>query len=133
MLKLYRRLDSGPHPEEEVTRYLTETARFSFIPPLLGSLRLHTAPGAEKVLGVLQGFVANQGDGWRWTLAYLDRFLTDLAEQGGQKPSPDYHAAFLSRIRTLGRRIATMHQALAWPTADPAFRPEPLTDADVTG
>ena len=43
ILKLYRRLQPGIHPELEVARFLTETAGFENTPALLGSVE-HVAP-----------------------------------------------------------------------------------------
>ncbi len=37
----------------------------------------------------------------------------------------------LDAAATLGRRTAELHLALAPPTADPAFAPEPLTPGDL--
>ena len=38
ILKLYRQLQPGTHPEVEVGRFLTEVAGFRNTPPLLGSV-----------------------------------------------------------------------------------------------
>ena len=41
------------------------------------------------------------------------------------------HEAYLILIRVLALRTAELHRALAQPTKDPAFSPEPLTRADI--
>src|SRR5204863_4507635 len=46
MLKLYRRLQPGPHPEVEMTRFLVERAGFANTPPPLATIEL-TLPGAS--------------------------------------------------------------------------------------
>jgi maltose alpha-D-glucosyltransferase / alpha-amylase len=43
----------------------------------------------------------------------------------------DVHGAYLSLVQVLGARTAELHLALARPSGDPAFEPEPLTAADV--
>ena len=43
----------------------------------------------------------------------------------------DHLGLYLDAGATLGRRTAELHLALASPTDDPAFAPEPLTDADL--
>jgi maltose alpha-D-glucosyltransferase/alpha-amylase len=84
------------------------------------------------LLAMLQSFVANQGDGWTFALEYLKRHL----EQYRTTPASDglpanAHESFLLRVRVLATRTAELHRALAQPSADPAFAPQPLTRADV--
>jgi maltose alpha-D-glucosyltransferase/alpha-amylase len=67
--------------------------------------------------------VPNQGDGWGYTLAYLERFLETKATE-----SP--HGGFLSLMQTLATRTAELHRAFAIRSGDPAFEPEPLTAQD---
>jgi maltose alpha-D-glucosyltransferase/alpha-amylase len=43
----------------------------------------------------------------------------------------DDHGLYLALMRTLATRIAQLHQALALPSSDPAFEPEPITAHDV--
>src|SRR5260370_31603992 len=79
MLKIYRRLQPGPHPEIEMSRFLVERAGCANTPPLLATMELalggKDAP-EEHALGVLFGFVRNQGDGWTQALDYLPRCLS---------------------------------------------------------
>ena len=72
MLKIFRRIIGGPHPEAEMGRYLTEQG-YAGIPPLLGEMVRTDADGARHTLAVAQGFIRNQGDGWSWTLELADR------------------------------------------------------------
>ncbi len=71
VLKVYRRLQPGMHPEIEMGRFLVERAGFANTPPLLGTIEmsLRAQGDAEEAastiaMGVLFGFVRNQGDGW---------------------------------------------------------------------
>jgi maltose alpha-D-glucosyltransferase / alpha-amylase len=77
-------------------------------------------------LALLQAYVPNQGDGWSYTLEYLQRWLE--TQRGAPQAS---HAAYLVLIQTLATRTAELHRALATPSRNPAFTPEPLTSADV--
>src|SRR5262245_60021341 len=133
MLKIYRRLVAGVHPELEIARFLTQTAHYANTPPLLGSAELIDKDGAPHALAVLTGFVRNQGDGWSFTLSYLDRVFDEmrLVEAAEPVPVADRHAVYLEQIRTLGRRTAELHRAFAIDTADPAFAPEPISAADL--
>ncbi|SDG76922.1 maltose alpha-D-glucosyltransferase [Roseospirillum parvum] len=140
ILKLYRRLEPGIHPEVEMGRFLTDRAGYANIPAVLGHAEL-TLPGegGAAACAILQAYVANQGDGWSFTLDYLDRFLEEVEllpeEPTAAPPGPEEeprHAYFMSLIATLGRRIGELHRALAEAGARhadeaPDFAPEPLT------
>jgi maltose alpha-D-glucosyltransferase / alpha-amylase len=128
-LKIYRRLQVGINPELEIGRYLTETVRFPNIVPVAGAVEYRSDEGTVSGLALLQAFVPNQGDGWDYTINYLVRFLEDRRTRA---PVPeDVHGLYLSMMMTLARRTAELHSALATPTSDPAFSPEPITRADV--
>ena len=131
LMKAYRRLQPGMNPELEMGRFLTETG-FPNIAPLAGALEYESEGSDPTTLVLLQGFVANQGDAWSYTLDYLKRFLDDCRQgvetvrAAGENP----HAPYLLFAVTLGRRTGELHRALAQTTGDPAFDPEPITAAD---
>jgi maltose alpha-D-glucosyltransferase/alpha-amylase len=123
-LKIYRRLRPGPHPELEIGRFLTEKLRFPNCVPLAGSVEYLPKEGEGSTAMLLQGYVANQGDGWGYTLAYLERYLETQREG-------ESHAPYLLLMQMLGTRTAELHRALATRTGDPAFDPEPASAQDV--
>jgi maltose alpha-D-glucosyltransferase / alpha-amylase len=123
-LKTYRRLRPGLHPELELGRFLTEKLRFPNCVPLAGAVEYLPEKGEACTVMLLQGYVANQGDGWSYTLAYLERYLETQREGEG-------HAAYLVLMQTLAARTAELHRALATRTGDPAFDPEPASPQDV--
>jgi maltose alpha-D-glucosyltransferase/alpha-amylase len=135
-LKGYRRLRDGLNPELEMGRFLTEVVHYPNCVPVLGALEYFGNDGRVMTLALVQGYVANQGDGWDNTLGYAQRFLEEL-RTSGQAPGGGHvaeaHGGFLARAATLGQRTAELHLALATRTGDAAFDPEPLTAADVTG
>jgi maltose alpha-D-glucosyltransferase / alpha-amylase len=137
VLKIYRRLQPGPHPEIEMARFLVERAGLANTPPLLAfmELDLDGRDGPQThALGVLFGFVRNQGDGWTQALNYLTRYLDDALVSSGTRPSdlPDPDVFFLSLARQLGLRTAEMHRALAEQGRDdPDFAPEPISAEDL--
>jgi maltose alpha-D-glucosyltransferase/alpha-amylase len=143
MLKLYRRLQPGRHPEVEMARFLVERAGFANTPPALATIELALEGDGEPVaLGVLFGFVRNQGNGWTLALDYLLRHLDNALNQaapGAMPPGmetdlPDPDHFFLALARQLGLRTAQMHCALAeHGPEDPAFAPEPITREDLAG
>ncbi|HEX2135793.1 MAG TPA: maltose alpha-D-glucosyltransferase [Microvirga sp.] len=133
ILKIYRRLQSGTHPEVEVGRFLTEAARFRNTPELLGSVEHVTRDGTATAVAILQRFVRNQGDAWSWSIDTLKRELDTAALVSEQDAASleDVLANYLQTVRTIGRRTAELHLAFATPSDDPSFAVEDLTDADV--
>ncbi len=129
VLKFYRRLSVGTNPELEVGRFLTEVAEYRNTPPLLGTIEL-VERGERSAVAVLHEFVENQGDAWAHAAGYLDRFLEE-ASILPDLPAADAHAAYLNRVRQIGRRTGELHLALASAVGDPAFAPEPVTTEDV--
>jgi trehalose synthase-fused probable maltokinase len=144
ILKIFRRVQEGVNPELEVGRFLTERAHFKHVAPLGGWIEYRTSSGTPMTLGVLQGFVPNQGDAWQYTLASLPQFWREAldsfpqisdsrASTKSQNPDDDLIPAiarricgsYLDRIALLGQRTAEMHLALASEHADAAFAPEP--------
>jgi maltose alpha-D-glucosyltransferase/alpha-amylase len=130
-LKICRRLPPGPNPEVEIGRYLTEVARFPHCAPLAGFIEYEESGGASSTLALLSGFIANQGDGWDYTVNHLARFLEERIT--GVAPPEDAHGLYLALMRTLATRTAELHLALAAASGDPALAPEPITAEDLAG
>ncbi len=127
ILKVYRRLQPGIHPEVEMGRYLTEQANYRNTPALLGSVELVDAGGEPTALAVLHRFVRNQGDGWSFTLDYLDRLLSRLevmAPDQSDDEDETGHGFYAVLAETLGQRIGEMHRAFACEGDDEAFSME---------
>jgi maltose alpha-D-glucosyltransferase / alpha-amylase len=149
ILKLFRHQESGLNPDAEIGRYLTEHTSFDRIPPFAGLIEyVPETENGSTALAMLQGLVANEGDGWKWTLEELDRYyescapipfpeaaaadLTnalDLSERPSLQLARDQVGIYLDSAAVLGRRTAELHRALASPTDDPAFAPEPFDSA----
>jgi trehalose synthase-fused probable maltokinase len=132
IMKHFRRLADGPNPEEEMTRFLTERARFPHTPRLAGHLEYRRA-GACATLAVVQEMVTGARDGWEWMCAALDAFYREVRRAA----APDraqvraLAAPTLAALERLGTVTGALHRALASDSADPAFAPEPITAADV--
>jgi maltose alpha-D-glucosyltransferase/alpha-amylase len=132
MLKGYRRLRVGMNPELEMGLYLTEVAHYANCAPLAGVLEYIANDGQTRLLAMLQAYVANQGDGWTYSLEYMRRHL----EQHRTTPAGDAlpvnaHEAYLILIRVLAVRTAELHRALGRRTTDAAFSPQALTRTDI--
>ena len=133
MLKLFRRVSSGPHPESEMGRYLTEQG-FANIAPLLGEVVRVDPDGERHVLAVAQGFIRNQGDGWTWTLNLLARGLAELTAgtEAAQAAESEEHEDYGAIATLQGRRLGEMHAVLLRETNDAAFSPERASAQSVT-
>jgi maltose alpha-D-glucosyltransferase/alpha-amylase len=144
IMKLFRRQEAGENPDCEISRFLTEQTEFRRIPPFAGSIDYVQGGRPAATLAMLQGLVANEGDGWRWTLEELDRYYENCARHSQHSASPPAKKSFIelaekeetSEARaelgialdagaTLGRRTAEMHAALAT-GKDADFIPEAL-------
>lgn len=131
-LKGYRRLRPGINPELEMGRFLTEVAKYPNCVPVAGALEYVANDGSTMTLALVQAYVPNQGDGWDYTLSYLERYLESVRTIDTEHPA-DVHGGFLSLMHTLGERTAELHLALSKRTGDKAFDPEPMTAQDVAG
>ncbi|MGO9438879.1 MAG: maltose alpha-D-glucosyltransferase [Terracidiphilus sp.] len=146
ILKLFRRLQPGENPDVEIGRFLTEVARFSHIAPFMGEITITPASGEATTAAMLQGLVANQGDGWEWFLVQIDSFLDSVAQLPAppessfpgfldiQKPvqaAREHAGTALDAAALLGQRTAELHLALSTSTQDPAFSAEPFSSPDL--
>jgi len=147
ILKFFRRVEAGENPDLEIGRFLTEAKSFPHIPAVAGWLDYKGKDDREMSLGILQAFVPNVGDAWRFTRKSLSSFwkeagkyregpLGSVPQQDGyvsaykeNLPAQvlDYIKPYLVAVRLLGRRTAGLHLALASELTDPAFAPEPYT------
>src|SRR4029453_11027917 len=94
-------------------------------------------------LAVVQGFVANEGDAWQYTVDHVEHSLEEAllhAEAVTAGPTGSTFAliareppaivrelagGYLEVARSLGLRVAALHLALGRRTDNPAFAPEP--------
>jgi maltose alpha-D-glucosyltransferase/alpha-amylase len=145
ILKIYRRVEPGIHPEIEVDSFLTERG-FQHIAPLTGTIEYRSHSGQSISIAVLHAFLENQGDAWHYTLDSLGRFFEAAlarheAESGSlqgppfERPNsefpPHVHeliGSYLDSARLLGQRTAELHLALSSDSSDPDFAPELFTD-----
>ncbi len=134
ILKIFRRVEEGIHPDLEIGRFLTSVAHFSNTPPLCGSLTYESHDSKVMTLGVLQQFVPNIGDGWRCTVESLAALFAS-PDHPTEEPKlvsgvAEVSARFgrhLDLIGLLGKRTAELHLALASSGDDPGFAPERFT------
>ncbi len=146
VLKLFRRVEEGINPDLEIGRYLTDRG-FAHIPPVVGALEYSQVRADPLTVGILQGFVPNQGDAWKYTLDILRRYfehvlartselkdvslpsasLATLAEEAIPVSASDTIGPYLELAKLLGRRTAELHVVLGAASDDPDFSPEPFS------
>ena len=107
VLKVFRHLEPGDHPELEMLQFLSERG-FAHIPTLVGWYEVR-GELLDATLGVAQGFVGDGEDGW-------DVALRSLGDPEADRLTP--------RLGDLGRVIGEMHAVLGSDASDPAFAPE---------
>ncbi|MHB1841181.1 MAG: maltose alpha-D-glucosyltransferase [Acidobacteriaceae bacterium] len=148
IMKLFRHPEAGLNPDCEIGGFLTEQAHFSNIPPFGGSIEYVNQSDPPTTLCMVQGMVANQGDGWQWMSEELERYYENCVQKtipaeelglpavstsahlGVARASEfarEHAGVALDAVAVLGRRTAEMHLALASSTANIAFSPELLT------
>jgi maltose alpha-D-glucosyltransferase / alpha-amylase len=147
VLKVFRHVEPGVNPDLEIGRFLSENVRFPHVPAVAGWLEYSATDGEQATLGILQEFVPNQGDAWRFTLNSLlefwQRAAERLAEVSSLNPPGLYPlkrsalpmpgimrelcGKYLDAAALLAQRTAQLHLALASDSATPAFAPEPFT------
>ena len=137
VLKIVRRVVAGIHPEAEMTRYLTQL-NYANTGKLYGEVVRVSPDGTPHTLAIMQSFIENQGDAWNWVLDYLRRVVDELAITiAPEAEGPvglrfeDAIAGYAAIAGIIGKRLGELHVALASPTDDPAFAPEPATPEDV--
>jgi maltose alpha-D-glucosyltransferase / alpha-amylase len=151
ILKLLRRQEPGLNPDAEIGQYLTDKAHFDRVPPFAGLMEYQPREDSKPwTLAMLQGLVANEGDGWTWTTEELERYfetcaglpfpedlrngsedLVELSEKPALQLARDHIGIYLDSATTLGSRTAELHLALSGATDDPAFAAEAVPAADL--
>ena len=146
ILKLFRRVEPGIHPELEMERYLAERDG-GLTPPMTGTLTYYPGQGRSVALGVLHPAVEVRADAWERGLALLNDLLSRvragayaiphtssrpaaLLERARQAPPEELRgllAPSLELAEAIGTCTAELHRTLADAPEDPAFSPEPFS------
>ncbi len=146
LLKLFRRVEAGPHPEIEMGTFLAAKG-FAHVPPLCGWLEHRTPHQPAVIAGVLHGFVPHRGSCWDYSLHSLSLFyglaLTrdDVDKLNIEPAHPLYLSAqevphhvrellgtYVESARLMGRRVGELHRTLSSDSRDVNFAPEPVSE-----
>jgi maltose alpha-D-glucosyltransferase/alpha-amylase len=145
IMKLFRRIEEGPHPDVEMSEFLS-TRSFTRVPPFGGTLSYVQEGQPPTSVAMLQTYVYNQGNGWQVTIEELGRYFErattlpplrdadDAVKRSanvdrGTPPDEVVEAAgtYLRLADVLGRRTGELHLRLADAEGNPAFEPESYT------
>ncbi len=119
MLKLYRRLQPGPHPEIEMSRFLVESAGICQYPATPRDYGDRRRQRERKRGARARRVVRFCSQSRRWLDAGLElpgplsRRCAGLRRRASASALPDPDVFFLMLARQLGIRTAEMHRALA--------------------
>ncbi|MGO8753464.1 MAG: maltose alpha-D-glucosyltransferase [Thermoguttaceae bacterium] len=149
LLKLFRRLQEGVNPELEVESFLTDTVAFPHSPPMAGAIEYIVPKHPPMTVGVLEGYVHNEGNAWDYTLDTVERYFETVVTQqpppelpaellpkesllklAGEQPpalAETMFGPYLESAALLGRRTAELHTALGSATELPQFGQEPFS------
>ena len=153
ILKFFRRVQEGLNPDLEIGLFLTQKAHFARVPAVAGAFEYRAEDGGVASVGILQRFVPNQGDAWRFTLQSLKGFWEETAKRPAGPPASAAETAnpvlshetalppvateligpYLHEAALLGKRTAELHLALASDPFDPGFAPEPFELSFLSG
>jgi maltose alpha-D-glucosyltransferase/alpha-amylase len=147
VLRLFRQLADGVHPDVEMSSFLSERVPPPESPQLSGVIEYRRRHSQPITLGILQHFAQHQEDAWQYTLDTVGRFyervlttsveapkvplvresLLELVDEDFPEPVPGIVGSYLETARVLGTRTAKLHLVLSAETANPRFTPEPFT------
>jgi maltose alpha-D-glucosyltransferase/alpha-amylase len=149
VLKIFRRVEQGINPDLEIGLFLTEHSSFRNVPTVAGHIEYLSKQGTRTSLGVLQGYVPNQGDAWELTLRALTEYYDQARQTGSlaaseipqasllsmaEQPIPERASQrigpYLESAALLGQRTAELHLALASAREYPAFEPQRMSEAE---
>ena len=150
LLKLYRKVELSINPDAEMTYFLSDVAKYPYVPALSGSIAM-LASGDPIMLGNMEEMVARHGNGKDYVLErinnYIERILARDKQQLDEATRLEHDnlinpTAFVDlphetqellgqrgpeQARLLGVRVGEMHLALASDAVNVNFSPEPFS------
>ncbi len=147
LLRMYRKIDISINPDLEITRFLSEKAKFRYMPGFIGGIEWKNDE-ESIVLGIMQTMIENHGDGYTYMRERVNNFIERIMARDKNQLNPYEYIGTLAnpvgfdhlpehlqiligsnaaeQTRLLGRRTGQMHLALASGT-EAAFQPEPFS------
>ncbi len=144
-LKMYRKVDRAINPDLEISRFLSEQAKFQYIPAFMGAVEWKFDHDGI-VLGIMQVMIENHGDGHSYVLERLNNYIERILARDRSSLHPEqrfgslFHPAGFDQLpeplqvllgppaseqaRLLGIRTGLMHLALSSGIYLKEFNPE---------
>jgi len=148
ILKLFRRIDHGIHPDLEIGRFLQERTSFTKAPRVVASLAYRRGRQMPMTLGIVHEFIPHATSAWQRALqsvqAYRQR-MSDASISGHGLPTRTFAELIAFRApeefarqlgdalrdgRLIGQRTGNLHVALSSVREVGEFAPEPLSPLD---
>jgi maltose alpha-D-glucosyltransferase/alpha-amylase len=142
LMKVYRRVDAGLHPEVEMAQVFTDSGVTTPTAPLAATLEYQRGKQESMTLAIVQQFVPHEIDAWQLSLDKLSNFYEHVAtlpepeesirnatidplavEMRMPELAEELIGGYLDSVRMLGRRLGELHLALAAVTDRPTFAP----------
>jgi trehalose synthase-fused probable maltokinase len=132
ILKLFRRLEVGPNPDLELSRFLTNEG-FDGIPTHLGEIRYES--DRELDLGIAQEYIPRGLGGWHEVQVHVnalyDAALPLTKARAIMEATQDLASDILEQLERLGELTAELHIVLAREGLDPEIGAEPIDSSDL--
>ncbi|HTD88966.1 MAG TPA: maltose alpha-D-glucosyltransferase [Candidatus Binatia bacterium] len=145
ILKMFRRVETGVHPELEIENFLTER-EFPNVPAVAGWYQYRRQNGEMISTGILTQYVQDAKDAWPATLEILGRYfervratpsgkhsvdnrvasLLTMADAGISDEVSGFIGTYVELARLLGQRTGELHLAMASDKENRDFAPEPF-------
>lgn len=146
IIKCFRKCEKELNPELEISHYLRTHTAFQNIPDIHNYLEYTSSDGTKYTTGVIQSYIANEGNAWDYTLEYLKQYFEKWMdrtcanrpaicypknEKNATQIIPDLVLdtiqVYIPITEQLAERTAELHLALTARTEDTRFNPEPFT------
>jgi trehalose synthase-fused probable maltokinase len=137
ILKFFRKVESGPNPDLEITRLLTNEG-FKHIPAQVGEIFYQSDDEDDPVaidLGIAQHFVPGAREGWTFALDELPHLYDEIHSEDAVEDhallTEERSGDLLAAIEQLGEVTAELHVVLAKEGSEPDIHPEPIESSDL--
>lgn len=122
ILKLFRRLERGEHPEVELSRFLSQRALYPHVPAYIGTIVFEHRGEPQMVAGMVQAMIPGAVDAWVHARRVLGAAL---------RGELDTEAPLIEEIKDLGSVTRGLHEALVSEPTNPDFAPARAGHGDV--
>jgi maltose alpha-D-glucosyltransferase / alpha-amylase len=143
VLKRYRRVEEGVHPEIEIGKLFSDAPGLPLTPPVLGGVEYRQRRAETMSLAVLHGYVANESDAWQYVLDVVGNFLDHVSTIAEPPPAAPqllealteselsnlnhWLGMFTHQASRMGERLGELHLRLTQPVTRGDFNPERFT------